>query len=470
MKKIHSAFAPFLGILILLAVWFLLCRAEVFSPYLLPTPQKVFDSFLRMLFSGELLRDVLISFIRILKGFGIAFLLAFLLGMFRALLPAAEKYYNAIVQFFRNVPPLSLIPLLILWCGIGETTKTVIIVLASFFPMYLNIVKGFTGCDQRLLEVGDAFGYTKFEKFRYILLPYASADILVGMRIGMGYSWRAIIAAEMIAASSGIGHLILFAQQLSRTDKVIVGIFVVGLVGLATDKCFGFLLKKLFKGNGENGYQHFKGDTFSSVGVGAILLLGKSGCGKTTLLRLVGDLEEPNGGEIHFAVTHKTAFVFQEPRLMPWLTVWDNTIFGLKKHSYDTGEIQTLLETVGLDGFQKAYPHQLSGGMQQRTAIARALAYAPSFLLMDEPFAALDHFTRTQLQKELIRLQKSQNTGILFVTHSIDEALLLGHKIAFLEDGCIKKEFLLDTDCENRDLLSKELIELKREILAQLHL
>ncbi len=92
MKKIHSAFAPFLGILILLAVWFLLCRAEVFSPYLLPTPQKVFDSFLRMLFSGELLRDVLISFIRILKGFGIAFLLAFLLGMFRALLPAAEKY------------------------------------------------------------------------------------------------------------------------------------------------------------------------------------------------------------------------------------------------------------------------------------------------------------------------------------------------------------------------------------------
>ena len=105
-----------------------------------------------------------------------------------------------------------------------------------------------------LLEVGDAFGYTKFEKFRYILLPYASADILVGMRIGMGYSWRAIIAAEMIAASSGIGHLILFAQQLSRTDKVIVGIFVVGLVGLATDKCFGFLLKKLFKGNGENGW------------------------------------------------------------------------------------------------------------------------------------------------------------------------------------------------------------------------
>ena len=198
------------------------------------------------------------------------------------------------------------------------------------------------------------------------------------------------------------------------------------------------------------------------------VLLGKSGCGKTTLLRLVGDLEEPNGGEIHFAVTHKTAFVFQEPRLMPWLTVWDNTIFGLKKQSYDTGEIQALLETVGLDGFQKAYPHQLSGGMQQRTAIARALAYAPSFLLMDEPFAALDHFTRTQLQKELIRLQKSQNTGILFVTHSIDEALILGHKIVVIEKGLVKAQYQVPETTGERNLLDDMFISLKRDIIKNL--
>ena len=95
---------------------------------------------------------------------------------------------------------------------------------------------------------------SRFEKFRHIVLPYASADILVGMRIGMGYSWRAIIGAEMIAASSGIGHMILFAQEMSRTDKVIVGIFVIGIVGLITDKLFGIALNKLFKGNGENGW------------------------------------------------------------------------------------------------------------------------------------------------------------------------------------------------------------------------
>lgn len=226
----------------------------MFSPYVLPTPKKVAESFLKMLLSGEIFEDILISLGRVFKGFTIAFVCAFALGMLRILVPASEKYYEPIVQFFRNVPPLSMTPLFILWCGIGETTKTVIIVLASFFPMYLNIVKGFTGCDKHLLEVGDAFGYTGMEKFTHIVLPYASADILVGMRIGMGYSWRAIIGAEMIAASTGLGHMILFAQEMSRTDKVIVGIFVIGMVGLLTDKLFGYVIKKWFKGNGDNGW------------------------------------------------------------------------------------------------------------------------------------------------------------------------------------------------------------------------
>lgn len=249
-----SKMSIFAGLFILLVVWLIVSRLEIISNYVLPPPEKVLNSFLEMLHSGELFADIAISFGRVLKGFAIAFLFAFSLGLFRVLVPAAETYYEYILQFFRNVPPLSMIPLLILWCGIGEMTKTVIIVLASFFPMYLNIKKGFTGCDKKLLEVGETFGYTKFEKFTQIVLPYASADILVGMRIGMGYSWRAIIGAEMVAASTGLGHMILFAQQMSRTDKVIVGIFVIGIVGLVTDKIFGMVIQKLFKGTGENGW------------------------------------------------------------------------------------------------------------------------------------------------------------------------------------------------------------------------
>ena len=200
------------------------------------------------------------------------------------------------------------------------------------------------------------------------------------------------------------------------------------------------------------------------------IILGRSGCGKTTLLRLVGGLEEADEGDIHFKAAHKTAYVFQESRLMPWLNVWDNVIFGLKKQEIDKTAVQNIIDTVGLSGFEKANPHQLSGGMQQRTAIARALAYDPSFIMMDEPFAALDYFTRDQMQKELLRLQQSRGNSILFVTHSIDEALLLGHKIVIIEDGQIKKEFLIETEQTERDLLSPFFIDLKREIINELDL
>lgn len=195
------------------------------------------------------------------------------------------------------------------------------------------------------------------------------------------------------------------------------------------------------------------------------VILGRSGCGKTTLLRLVGGLEEADAGEITFEAAQKAAFVFQEPRLMPWLDVWDNVKFGLKKQECDDKAIQSIIDAVGLNGFEKAYSHQLSGGMQQRTAIARALAYQPSFIMMDEPFAALDYFTREQMQKELIRLQRGRSVSILFVTHSIDEALLLGHKIVVVENGRIKAEFLVEEKNEERNLLEPRFIELKRKII-----
>ena len=252
--RMIRAAAPLAGIGAVVLVWYMVSRLGLLSAYVLPPPSKVWSSFIKMLVTGELWKDIYISYVRVMKGFSIAFVLAFLLGMVRSLLPASGRYYEFIVQFFRNVPPLSMIPLLILWCGIGEMTKTVIIVLASFFPMYLNIVKGFTGCDRKLMEVGEMFGYSKGRRFLRIVLPYALADILVGMRIGLGYSWRAIIGAEMVAASTGLGHMILFAQQMSRTDKVIVGILVIGIVGYVTDRVFALAISKLLKGSGDNGW------------------------------------------------------------------------------------------------------------------------------------------------------------------------------------------------------------------------
>ena len=198
------------------------------------------------------------------------------------------------------------------------------------------------------------------------------------------------------------------------------------------------------------------------------VLLGKSGCGKTTLLRLVGRLETADSGEIEFTKDFKTTFIFQEPRLMPWLNVLGNTKFGLKKAEYNKEEVFRLIEMVGLKDFIKAYPFQLSGGMQQRVAIARALAYKADFIMLDEPFAALDYFTREQMQKELISIEKTENKSLLFVTHSIDEAITLADKIAVIEKGRVKHEFDIDFEKENRNLMDEYFLNLKRQIMAQL--
>lgn len=157
---------------------------------------------------------------RVFCGYVIAFALAFFFGVLAGVMPQKAVYYGHILEFLRQIPSISLIPLLILWSGIGETSKVIIIVLAAFFPMFLNIEQGVASCDKRLLEVGDMPGFSKWQKFFRIVLSAAVPDILVGMRIGMGYSWRAIIGAEMIAASQGLGYLILDAQQLSRWDKL----------------------------------------------------------------------------------------------------------------------------------------------------------------------------------------------------------------------------------------------------------
>jgi sulfonate transport system permease protein len=131
--------------------------------------------------------------------------------------------------------------MLILWFGIGEGSKLVIIVMATFFPIFLNTVQGVSQCDKRLLEVADVFGYTRPQELRYVVLPSALPYVLTGMRLGLGYSWRSLIAAELVAASSGLGYMILDAQQLSRPDVILVGILVIGCLGSIMDLSLSYM-------------------------------------------------------------------------------------------------------------------------------------------------------------------------------------------------------------------------------------
>ena len=220
------------------------------SAYILPPPRQVAAALCSMARSGELFSDMAASLRRVAAGFSCSFLLAFSAGLLTSCFRRSEVYYSHVLDFLRHVPPLSLVPLLILWFGIGERSKTVLIVLACFFPVYMSVSKGFVTADRKLVEVGKTMGFSRSRIFWRILLPCAVPDILVGIRVGIGYSWRAIISAEMIAASSGLGYMILDAQQMSRSDKVVAGILVIGLVGWLTDRILDWAVGRVAPASG----------------------------------------------------------------------------------------------------------------------------------------------------------------------------------------------------------------------------
>ena len=173
-----------------------------------------------------------------------------------------------------------------------------------------------------------------------------------------------------------------------------------------------------------------------------LCIVGPSGCGKTTLLRCIGGLLTPSSGEVLIdgepirAPREGVAIVFQHFGLLPWKTVVDNVAFGLRiarlPRQRVAEKVEHYIHLVGLAGFENHYPYQLSGGMQQRVGLARALAIDPEILLMDEPFASVDAQTREVLQEELLQLHDRERKTMIFITHSIDEAIILGDRVAVM--------------------------------------
>ena len=178
-------------------------------------------------------------------------------------------------------------------------------------------------------------------------------------------------------------------------------------------------------------------------------VVGRSGCGKTTLLRILAGLTEPTEGTLTHKGTAKltVGVVFQDARLMPWLSVIDNVAFGLKGRLPQDVIMQrciAVLDLVNLTAFRSAMPAQLSGGMAQRVAIARALVMEPDLLLLDEPFAALDAFTRRSMQNELVGIWQKRKPTIVFVTHDVEEAVLLGQTVLELDQGTLAGTAMID--------------------------
>jgi NitT/TauT family transport system ATP-binding protein len=221
-------------------------------------------------------------------------------------------------------------------------------------------------------------------------------------------------------------------------------------------------------------------DVSLEVGKGEFLcIVGPSGCGKSTLLSTMAGFLSPTGGEVRIdgqlvsGPDPRRIFVFQERGVFPWLTVEGNIEFGLFKLPRPERQrrIAHYIKMVGLGGFEKAYPAELSGGMKQRLEVARALAVKPDMLLLDEPFGALDSITRMIMRGELLRIWEAERNTVIFVTHDIDEAVQLADRVAVMSGRPAKIQQIVDIDIPHpRDISAPRYLELRNGILEQIGL
>jgi sulfonate transport system permease protein len=228
-------FEPWAVPLLLLVVWELASSFGLISPRFLPPPQRVVTSAVDLTLSGELPYDIVVSTARALVGFVIGGSIGLVLGLVNGTSRIAARYLDSTLQMLRTIPHLALIPLAILWFGIGEAPKIFLVALGSFFPIYINTYFGIRSVPTELLEMGRVYGLRRHKLFQDVILPGAMPAMLLGVRYALGVMWLTLIVAETIATDKGIGFMTMNAREFLQTDVVLLGIVIYALLGKLAD-------------------------------------------------------------------------------------------------------------------------------------------------------------------------------------------------------------------------------------------
>jgi len=228
---------------VIMTAWFILSYGVQVSHVFLPPPHTVVDSLVSMALSGILASYTWISTSRVVIGWGLSVIIALPLGMLIATSPVVKALIQPITEFIRYLPVVALVPLTLLYAGIGEEQKYLIIFLGTFFQLLLMVADTVSSVDRTLLNSAATLGANKRQRYMKVLLPAALPGLLDDLRLTIGWAWTYLVVAEMVAANAGLGYLVLKSQRFLATDDIFAGLLVIGLVGLVTDRIFALITK-----------------------------------------------------------------------------------------------------------------------------------------------------------------------------------------------------------------------------------
>jgi NitT/TauT family transport system permease protein len=231
-EKVGYFFASFT---IMIIVWELSRALNIVNPKLFPSLQAVLKAFVRLLSDGSLQVHIYASFLRVLTGFSIGIISAVVLGFIVGWFRVVRMLIDPMINFFRALPPIALIPLMIIFFGIGETSKIVVLSYASFFPALVVIYQALVGLDPIYIRAAQTLGATNMEIFRKVILPQLIPNIITACRVSLGVCWATLVAAELIAAQQGIGAMMVDAQNFFQMAPLVLGILLIGAISLAMD-------------------------------------------------------------------------------------------------------------------------------------------------------------------------------------------------------------------------------------------
>lgn len=401
-----------LGVGLLLGLWQL--AALFFPPLVVPPIPQVAATLAELIREPDFWPTVGTTLLRLVTGLGIGIAAGAVLGLLFGLYPKLEDVGTPLIHVLQSVPPVCWVVLALVWFGFNGRPCIFIVATATVPTVVINLSHGVRGVDRQLLEMARLYRFSRWKTLRHVTLPSIRPYFNSALEIVIGGGWKLAVMGEVLTTNSGIGgrhHLRPAQCPAGRHHRLVVpaggGVLShpeAAAADLLSEGGAGMLkltgISKAFDG------LPVLADLSLTLSQGEIVaLIGPSGCGKTTLLNIISGLTAPDKGTVEGA-EGRLSYMFQSARLLPWRTVEEN--IRLVREDAPREEVRALISAVGLDGFARYYPGQLSGGMARRCALAQAFHFGGELFLMDEPFQGLDYGIRMEMVAMLLAIWRRE--------------------------------------------------------------